>query len=125
VRLLAIPPDDPTRNIRLVTYSPETIARTTFAADRPREAVRLESDDLKIMPDLRGLSLREAALLAARHGLAVDIQGRGVVSQQTPLPGTPLEPGMACSLTLSASARSGSPHNPGVPPLPPATRPNP
>ena len=30
VRLLAIPPDDPTRNIRLVTYSPETLPKTTL-----------------------------------------------------------------------------------------------
>ncbi len=102
VRLLAIPPDDPTRNIRLVTYSPETIARATFAADRPREPVKPAGND-GIMPDLRGLSLREAALLAAGHGLSVEIHGRGVVSGHTPLPGTPIAPGMSCSLSLSPS----------------------
>ncbi|MBK5254951.1 MAG: PASTA domain-containing protein, partial [Vicinamibacteria bacterium] len=125
VRLLAIPPDDPTRNIRLVTYSPETVARTTFAADRPREIVKLSGDDPKLMPDLQGLSLREAALLAARHGLAVDIHGSGVVSGQSPLPGTPLEPGMACSLTLSADGRKVQGMSATSTPLPPVTRPNP
>ena len=105
LRLLAIPPDDPTRNIRLASYSPETVARTTFAADRPRERVTLAGGDPKIMPDLQGLSLREAALLAARHGLAVTIEGSGVVSSQSPLPGSPLEAGMTCSLTLSAGSR--------------------
>jgi cell division protein FtsI (penicillin-binding protein 3) len=100
VRLLAIPPDDPTRNIRLVTYSPETSAPvTTLAANRPRVAI---DDDPRIMPDLRGLSLREAAISAARHGLGVDIKGAGVVTTQTPLPGTLLEPGMRCSLELGA-----------------------
>ncbi len=107
-RLLAIPPDDPTRNIRLVTYSPETIARTTFAADRPRDPLKLTSDDPRIMPDLRGLSLREAALMAARYGLAVEIHGRGVVAGHTPFPGTPIEPGMTCSLDLSSTPRPGS-----------------
>jgi len=105
VRLLAIPPDDPTRNIRLVTYSPETITRTTFAAERSIEATAAPSDDARIMPDLRGLSLREAALTAARHGLSVEIHGSGVVAAQTPLPGTPLEPGMTCSLDLASTRR--------------------
>lgn len=117
VRLLAIPPDDPTRNIRLVTYSPETVAQTTFAADRPREIVKLAGEDPKIMPDLRGLSLREAALMAARHQLAVEISGSGIVSEQTPLPGTPLEPGMTCLLTLSASARPTPMSDATQPPL--------
>ena len=107
VRLMAIPPDDPTRNIRLVTYSPETVVQTTFAAERSVEPGKTRVDDPRIMPDLRGLSLREAALLAARHGLSVEIHGHGVVAGQTPLPGTPLEPGMTCSLELSPG-RGGS-----------------
>ncbi len=105
VRLLAIPPDDPTRNIRLVTYSPETVAKTTFAAERAHEAAPVPADDPRIMPDLRGFSLREAALMAARHGLSIEIHGSGVVARQTPLPGTPLEPGMSCSLELSPTSR--------------------
>ena len=121
VRLLAIPPDDPTRNIRLVTYSPETVARTTFAAERPHEVAQV-SDDPRIMPDLRGLSLREAALMAARHGLSVEIHGSGVVARQTPLPGTPLEPGMSCSLELSPGSRT---FTAPVPAAPAGSRPNP
>ncbi len=125
VRLLAIPPDDPTRNIRLVTYSPETIARTTFAADRPRHPGKPENDDPRIMPDLRGLSLREAALLAARHGLGVEIRGRGVVVGHTPLPGTPIEPGMNCSLHLSSTPRPGPTIPPGTSAAHLGARPNP
>jgi cell division protein FtsI (penicillin-binding protein 3) len=108
VRLLAIPPDDPTRNLRLVTYSPETVASITFAAERAHEAKKILSDDPRIMPDLRGFSLREAALTAARHGLSVEIHGSGVVARQTPLPGTPLEPGMACALELTSLPRSAA-----------------
>lgn len=124
VRVLAIPPDDPTRNIRLVAYSPENVARTTFAADRPREVVKPLDEDPRIMPDLRGLSLREAALTAARHGLSVDIHGSGVVASQSPLPGIVLEPGMTCSLTLAAGSRSPlpsaapTPKSPGARPRP-------
>lgn len=118
VRLLAIPPDDPTRNLRLVTYSPETVAKATFAAERAHEAAPLSADDPRIMPDLRGLSLREAALMAARHGLSVEIHGRGVVARQTPLPGTPLEPGMSCSLELTSSPRPSAGSGPGDAPGP-------
>lgn len=107
VRLMAIPPDDPTRNIRLVTYTEETVSKVTLASDRARESsiAAAASGDLRIMPDLRGLSLREAALLAASHGLTVEIHGRGVVSSHTPLPGTPIERGMSCALELSSVSR--------------------
>jgi membrane peptidoglycan carboxypeptidase len=111
LRLLAIPPDDPTRNIRLVTYSPETIERTALVAERTAEPVKVHVaagatiDDPRIMPDLRGLSLREAALKAAKHGLTVEIHGTGVVAGHTPLPGTPIAPGMSCSLDLSFAPR--------------------
>lgn len=108
VRLLAIPPDDPTRNIRLVTYSPDTLPRANTATDRVKSPPTV-IDDPRIMPDLRGMSLREAALLAARHGLTVDIHGSGVVSSQAPLPGTPIEPGMSCSLDLRPSSTRVAP----------------
>lgn len=122
VRLLAIPPDDPTRNIRLVTYSPETsVPVTMLAANRPKVAI---DDDPRIMPDLRGLSLREAALSAARHGLGVEVVGAGVVSSQNPLPGTLLEPGMRCSLELSAASAPVAPRAPTPAPSPsPASTP--
>jgi cell division protein FtsI (penicillin-binding protein 3) len=109
VRLLAIPPDDPTRNIRLVTYSPETVPPATLAAGRSPKAGPPPIDDPRIMPDLRGLSLREAALLAARHGLTVEMRGSGVVAGQAPLPGTPIEPGMSCSLQLRPSLPQTAP----------------
>ena len=106
-RLLAIVPDDPTRNIRMVTYAPETITQTRLVSERARETVAL-LDDPRLMPDLRGKSLREAALAAAKHGLAVQIRGTGVVREQTPLPGTPIEPGSSCSLVLSLVQSSSS-----------------
>jgi cell division protein FtsI (penicillin-binding protein 3) len=109
VRLLAIPPDDPTRNIRLVTYSPDPVPRAAFATARAAEGSKQGDGDPRLMPDLRGLSLREAALLAARRGLAVEIHGAGVVISHTPLPGTPIEPGMSCSLDLSQTSPSATP----------------
>jgi cell division protein FtsI (penicillin-binding protein 3) len=53
------------------------------------------------MPDLRGLSAREAATLAARQGLVVELKGSGRVVAQTPAAGTEVEAVMTCVLTLS------------------------
>ena len=105
-RLLAIAPDDPTRNIRMVAYTPETMGRGTLVAERPGAASVPTLDDPRLMPDLLGKPLREAALLAARHGLSVQIHGTGFVEAQTPLPGTPIEPGGTCSLKLKAAGGS-------------------
>ena len=45
------------------------------------------------MPDMRGLSLREALRLANSLGLTMSFDGDGVVTTQSPNPGEILEPG--------------------------------
>jgi cell division protein FtsI (penicillin-binding protein 3) len=52
------------------------------------------------LPDLRGLSAREALRVLTKLGLTARLKGTGVVMNQTPAPGTPIEPGMACELRL-------------------------
>jgi len=56
------------------------------------------------MPELRGLSAREAATLAARQGLIVELKGSGRVVAQSPAPGTELEAVTTCVLSLSRAA---------------------
>ena len=56
------------------------------------------------MPDLRGLGAREALKAAARIGLSARIYGNGIVANQRPAAGTPLEPGMTTELWLSRTA---------------------
>ncbi len=53
------------------------------------------------LPELRGLSGREAMQVLARLGIGARVNGDGVVVEQTPLPGTPVEPGTWCRLSLS------------------------
>lgn len=61
-----------------------------------RRTVRLaaaSSDDLDahgLMPDLRGLSARQAAGWLAALGVAAQLRGAGVVADQSPAPGSPL-----------------------------------
>ncbi len=53
------------------------------------------------LPDLRGLSARDALRELARLGLTARMEGAGVVVEQTPAAGSPIEPGGACTLVLN------------------------
>ena len=53
-----------------------------------------------VLPELRGLSLREALRVLARLGITPRVSGEGVVIDQDPQPGTALESGGACRLAL-------------------------
>jgi beta-lactam-binding protein with PASTA domain len=53
-----------------------------------------------LMPDLRGLSAREALRLLSRIGLTARMTGDGFVLEQAPLPGAALVRGEACTLRL-------------------------
>jgi beta-lactam-binding protein with PASTA domain len=53
------------------------------------------------LPDLRGMGAREALRELARLGLSARMQGTGVVVDQHPPAGAPLEAGATCTLVLS------------------------
>ncbi len=53
------------------------------------------------VPDVRGMSLRDALQLLERQGLRVDIQGRGTVRRQSLAPGTEPRNGQTILLELS------------------------
>lgn len=53
-----------------------------------------------LVPDLRGLSARDALRTLAKLGLSARLEGKGVVVEQTPAPGSPLERGVTCTLIL-------------------------
>ena len=60
--------------------------------------------DGSVLPDLRGLSAREALRTLAKLGLTPRLLGKGVVVEQNPPAGAPLERGMTCTLTLDRDA---------------------
>jgi cell division protein FtsI (penicillin-binding protein 3) len=53
------------------------------------------------LPDLRGMSAREALRELARVGLTAKMQGTGVVVEQDPPAGSSFEPGATCTLVLN------------------------
>lgn len=97
---LRVPPDeDP--------LDPRSEPTPAVAASRAPDAHPAEGDASGPVvtgpgqiPDVRGLSLREAAAALAERGYRSRLQGRGRVVDQLPPPGTPMAEGSWCSLQL-------------------------
>ncbi len=60
------------------------------------------------LPDLRGLSARDALHALSRIGLTTRLVGTGVVIEQDPPPGSPVERGRSCELRLQRQPRGWS-----------------
>ena len=127
LRYLAVPPDDMDRVLRAAVPAGPQAQPAAYLSPAPLPA---DEGDERLMPDLRGRPAREAALAAARRGLAVELRGSGRVYAQLPEPGTEIEAGATCVLALSReapAAPSPLPPPPGpaglVPALPAALAP--
>jgi cell division protein FtsI (penicillin-binding protein 3) len=124
MRLLGIPPNiNPAPPILVARHhdpapaDPSGHSRPTSAPDAlPSPHVGLPSivalapattstEQTPLVPDLRGMSARDAIRTLARLGLTARIQGKGVVVEQTPPPGSALERGLMCTLVLDRSLR--------------------
>jgi membrane peptidoglycan carboxypeptidase len=69
-------------------------ARRKLMPEAPRSgAVLANASGIVVMPDLRGLSLREAMRLTAALQLRMNFEGDGTVTVQSPEPGAPIAPG--------------------------------
>ena len=102
LRRLAVPSDDPDRVLRVVPVPEPRLRAAAYqpAAEKPPVPAPLQGEPLR-MPDLRGLSAREAAIEAARRGLIVELKGSGSVLEQSPEPGAEIDAGLTCVLTLA------------------------
>jgi cell division protein FtsI (penicillin-binding protein 3) len=109
LRHLAVPPDDPDRTLRVIASYRPAAAMVVPAAFHPAGTASDPLVDPRVMPDLTGRSAREAATLAAKLGLIVELKGSGQVLEQSPLPGAELEAGAACVLKLGRPATAGGP----------------
>jgi cell division protein FtsI (penicillin-binding protein 3) len=102
LRYLGVPPDiDPA--------APFVVARQATAAVTPASTTRSRPAIValagggpqgSLVPDLRGMSVRDALRTLTTLGLNARVEGTGMVVEQTPSPGTPLERGTTCTLIL-------------------------
>jgi cell division protein FtsI (penicillin-binding protein 3) len=105
LRRLAVAPDDGERVLR-VSADAAAVVRASYRPNPSPPAAPLVPaasggrGEPGLMPDLRGLSAREASLAAARQGLVVRLHGSGPVVSQSPDPGMEIEAGTTCVLRL-------------------------
>jgi cell division protein FtsI (penicillin-binding protein 3) len=72
--------------------------------------------DPNVVPDLRGMSGRDALRALAQVGLTARLQGTGVVVDQQPPAGSPLESGANCLLILTRTPSPRLTVEPGAQP---------
>jgi cell division protein FtsI/penicillin-binding protein 2 len=102
-------------SLRHLGVAPTVFPAPPVLVDRRAQLARPESgptvitvaavDDSHSMPDLRGLSAREALRRLAGRRTGARIQGTGLVVAQSPGPGAPLEVGVPCTLVLDRNPR--------------------
>ena len=100
LRYLDVPPRDVTP-LSIVTGPAEgTAGRVRLASAAAAEP----TIDERLMPDLRGTTLRQALATLAPLGVSVKVAGRGRVVEQTPAAGETLGPEAGVRLTLTSTA---------------------
>lgn len=117
MRHLGVPPNvraEPPVVVARRSSSPVTTASATM--DLPNiVTVPSAQGGAPTLPNLRGLSARDAARTLARLGLVARLEGSGVVVHQTPAAGVPLQPGGVCTLVLARTPPPPPPSAEGGP----------
>ena len=82
----------------LAGFLPTPAAAQTAAPEVKHALRRVEvsNEPLKVMPDLRGYTIREVLDLLHRSGLHCRFEGSGMAISQEPSPGTSISPGTTC-----------------------------
>jgi len=85
----------------LVARNADPAHTPAIGGDAGEPAVKLIVDEPNgVMPDLRGMTAREALRILVRLGMTARLAGDGFVVSQDPIPGTPLESEELCRLVL-------------------------
>jgi cell division protein FtsI (penicillin-binding protein 3) len=107
LRYLEVPPRDASP-LQIVTgpgTDPTVAARVRLVS----AASPLPAGAERVMPDLRGMTLRQALATLAPLDVHVELSGRGRVVRQTPAPGEALGEAALARLTLSGEGWPGRP----------------
>jgi cell division protein FtsI (penicillin-binding protein 3) len=99
-RLGITPTINPAPPVIVARHGSDAVAPAATPIVSPA-VVSLPSDTEPGVPDLTGMSAREALRELARLGMSARMQGAGVVVRQHPPAGSPLEPGATCTLVLN------------------------
>jgi membrane peptidoglycan carboxypeptidase len=100
LRYLGVPPTiNPAPPVLIARHDGSGPQQTAAAIEPP--VVNLVADGPGTLPDLRGMSAREATRTLVKLGLSARLAGDGFVVAQDPQPGAPIEQGGVCRVTLA------------------------
>ncbi len=102
LRYLGVPPNLSAEPPVLVARNEPMPVETVVPVRAPSTVMPAVEASLQegVMPDVRGLSARDALRILARMGVEARVSGDGFVALQAIAPGTPIAPGRVCALTL-------------------------
>jgi len=101
LRQLGVTPTiNPQPPVMVARNQPLPVTQTSAAGQPNVMAIPADMTEAGL-PDLRGMSAREALRELARVGLTAKMQGTGIVVEQDPAAGSPFEPGTSCTLVLN------------------------
>ena len=100
LRYLGVPPTiNPAPPVLVTRNEPARVARP-IGTTAPPVVTLVSNAGPQVMPDLRGMSARDAMRTLVKLGLSAHLTGQGVVLLQDPPPGAPFEGGETCRLQL-------------------------
>lgn len=93
---------------RLPTPQPaaKQTRRTLVLAVEPKDSDTIDASEaarvlVRMAPDMRGLTMREAFALAVQMGIDIELEGSGLVHRQSPAPLAALRPGQVLRLQFA------------------------
>jgi cell division protein FtsI (penicillin-binding protein 3) len=100
LRYLGVAPTiDPSPPVLVARHDDEVVESEGPAQESPIVNVLVEAPEGTV-PDVRGLSARDAMRKLAKAGLSAQMTGDGFVMSQDPAPGEPIENHRVCKVTL-------------------------
>ena len=102
MRYLGVAPTvNPAPPVLVTRGEPTRVAAPqTLVSQTPVVTLVSSDSQQQTLPDLRGMSARDAMRTLMKLGLTARLSGQGFVLAQDPPPGTPFEAGEVCRLTL-------------------------
>ena len=101
MRYLGVAPTiNPSPPVLVARNTPTPVAARPVATTTEPVVALVSNAGPRTMPDLRGLSARDAMRTLTKLGLSARMSGQGIVLAQDPAPGTPFEGGETCRLQL-------------------------
>jgi beta-lactam-binding protein with PASTA domain len=102
MRYLGIAPTvNPAPPVLVTRGEPTRVAAPqTLVSQTPVVTLVSSDSQQQTLPDLRGMSARDAMRTLMKLGLTARLSGQGFVLAQDPPPGTPFEAGEVCRLKL-------------------------